>query len=203
MKDGFKLLIVSSSETKNQEEERLLSLADRIYASKEYELYSVAVEEIKLMYAELAATQHEKPDVGEANYLKPEESELLEETIWGESVYRVEPGTALLDTTFQNDELLNLSYWVKVDPKEELFPNKAYKIEGELVQSGMIGASPNLLNGWLLVSEDIKTQAGKHHEFLVTARDGSIGRVMLRNANDTIINTEESGRRFLNNVPIP
>lgn len=203
MEDGYKLLFLSSKEEKSAEENRLIALADKVYQNDEYELYSVATEEIKLMYADIAASCNEKSDTGKVVYLKPVKHEVLEEELWGVSTHRVQPETPLLDSTFQKEEILNLSYWVKVDPKEELLPNKTLKIDGEIVSSDLIGASPNLLDGWLLVSEDFQTQAGKHHEFMITTREGSIGRVMLRTTNDTIIHTEESGKRFLNNVPIP
>jgi hypothetical protein len=155
------------------------------------------------MYAEIAASCNEKADTGNVVYLKPSNYELEERNIWGAPTYKVEAGTNLLDSTFQHNQQLNLSYWVRVDPNEELLPNKAFIVDGQQVSGGMIGSFPDLLDGWLLVSEDLNIEADKHHQFRVTTRAGTIGRVMLRTTTDTIINTEESGTRFLNNVPIP
>lgn len=203
MEDGLKLLLVSTSEPKNVEEQRLIALSEKVFENSEYQLHSVAVEELKLMYAEIAASCNEKADTGNVVYLKPSNYELEERNIWGAPTYKVEAGTNLLDSTFQHNQQLNLSYWVRVDPNEELLPNMAFIIDGQQVSGGMIGSSPDLLDGWLLVSEDLNIEADKHHQFRVTTRAGTIGRVMLRTTTDTIINTEESGTRFLNNVPIP
>lgn len=203
MNDGFKLLLVSTNEPKNVEEQRIIALSEKVFEGSEYQLHSVAVEEIKLMYAEIAAACNQKADTGNVVYLKPSNSKPQEEKLWGAPVYEVEPETALLDSTFQESQHLNLSYWVKVDPKEELLPNKALLVDGQQVSGGMIGSSPNLLDGWLLVSQDLNIEAGKHHVFMITTRRGTIGRVMLKATSDTIIHTEESRIRFLNNVPIP
>ena len=203
MKDGLKLLLLSTKESNNLEENRLLSIAEKVYQNDEYTLHSISVDEIRLLYAEIVAKCNDLPDNGDANYLAPKPSKERDESLWNAKTYHVSSGTVLLDSTFNKEENLNLSYWIKIDPTEELIPNRALLINGKSKLSSKIWESPNLLDGWLFISQYIQTETGKRHQFQIRGNEGTISRVMLRAANSTIIHTETSGTRFLNNVPIP
>ena len=156
-----------------------------------------------MLYAEIVAKCNDLPDNGDANYLAPKPSKERDESLWNAKTYHVSSGTVLLDSTFNKEENLNLSYWIKIDPTEELIPNRALLINGKSKLSSKIWESPNLLDGWLFISQYIQTETGKRHQFQIRGNEGTISRVMLRAANSTIIHTETSGTRFLNNVPIP
>jgi hypothetical protein len=196
-----KLLLLRSDEPLNQEEQRLLGLAEEIYRCDDYTLHSISVDEIKLMYSQLSFV----PDsiaLAKVDFIEPSKAEQLEETLWNEPTYSVEPSSKLLDSTFHTAEQLNISYWVKIDPDEELIPGRVYSINREWKSKGQIGANPNLLDGWLFISEDLETEAGKQHVYSIQQRDGIISRIMLRKQNERLVHAEESGRKFINNVPI-
>jgi hypothetical protein len=133
--------------------------------------------------------------------LIPKEFTALSEDLWGAPSYEMEKMDNLLDTVFATTEALTISYWVKVDPKAGLLPNRVYSIDRVWKSGGGIGYNSNLLDSWLLVSEDIETEAGKHHEFVIHARGGIIGRLQLRKKGETIIH-KESEFTFVNNVPV-
>jgi hypothetical protein len=99
--------------------------------------------------------------------------------------------------------MLNISYWVKVDPMKELTPNRVYAVDGEWKIAGGIGNSPNLFDGWLLVSENLSVEAGKHHVFMIDARPGTISRILLRKEDETAYWKEADGLVFVNNIPFP
>lgn len=197
-----KLLLLQSDEPLNFEEQRLVSLAEEVYRCNDYTLHSVSVDEIKLMYSQLSFVS-DSIVFEEVDFIEPSKAEKLEETLWGEAAFRVETGSKLLDSTFQTAEQLNISYWVKIAPDEELIPGRVYSIDREWRSKGQIGASPNLLDGWLLVSENLQTEVGKHHVYSIQQRGGIISRIMLRKPQERLTHTDASGKRFINNVPIP
>lgn len=196
-----KLLLLQSDEPLNLEEQRLVSLAEEVYRCDNYTLYSVSVDEIKLMYSQLESVP-DSTALAKVDFIEPSRSEQLEEMLWGEPAYSVEPSSKLLDSTFQTTEQLNISYWVKIDPDEELIPGRVYSINRQWRSKEHIGANPNLLDGWLFISEDLETEAGKHHVYSIQQRGGIVSRVMLRKQNERLIHANESGRKFINNIPI-
>ena len=177
-------------------------MAEKVFDTKDYKLYSVSVKEIKSLYSELASLPNSAYFVT-PKYRTPSEFKSTEESLWGQTSYKVEAGSVLMDSTFTKAESLNLSYWVKVDPKEELLPNRRFTIDGASVDMNVIGSNPNLLNGWLLISEELKTEPSKRHIFSIHSRGGVISRIMLRDASETIIHRETDGKTFVNNIPLP
>jgi hypothetical protein len=206
MQDGLKLLLLKTNEETNLEEERLIGLADKVFENEQYSLYSVSVDEIILMYAEIHASAIDSSAAisGGVKFMKPINSfEVSEDKLWNQEAYDVKRGTRLLDSVFEQNENLNLSYWVKVDPMQELTPNRVYSVDEEWKIAGGVGSCPNLLDGWLLVSENLNIEAGKHHVFLIDARPGTISRILLRNADETLKWKEYDGSVFVNNIPFP
>ena len=202
MNDDLKLLLLRSNEPLNREENRLIGLAEKVFDTKDYKLYSVSVKEIKSLYSELASLPDSAHFVT-PKYRTPSEFKSTEESLWGQTSYKVEAGSVLMDSTFTKAESLNLSYWVKVDPKEELLPNRRFTIDGASVDMKVIGSNPNLLNGWLLISEELKTEPSKRHIFSIHSRGGVISRIMLRDASETTTHRETDGKTFVNNIPLP
>ncbi|MCB0754011.1 MAG: hypothetical protein KDB98_00345, partial [Flavobacteriales bacterium] len=197
---------LKTNEETNLEEERLIGLAEKVFENEHYSLYSVSVDEIKLMYSEIHARAIDSSAAisGGVRFLTPINSfAVSEDKLWYQEAYDVKRGSRLLDSVFQQNELLNLSYWVKVDPMQELTPNRVYSVDEEWKIAGGIGSSPNLLDGWLLVSENLQTEAGKHHVFLIDARPGTISRILLRKADETVKWKESDGSVFVNNIPFP
>ncbi|MCB9185145.1 MAG: hypothetical protein H6601_00195 [Flavobacteriales bacterium] len=201
MRDDLKLLLLQSDEPLNREEQRLISLSQPVFSCNEYKLYSVSIDEIKYAYAEMVVIP-DSVNYSEMNFLKPNCAEKIEDRLWTAETYRVESGCRFIDSTFQDSVLLNISYWVKVDPNEELLPNRVFDCNQEWRISGTIGSKPELLDGWLLVSENLQMEAGKHHVFMTDARPGTVSRIMLRNAEETVYHRSEDGTVFINNVPL-
>jgi len=197
------ILLLRSDEPLNMEEERLIGLGRPVYACAEYQLYSVAVDTVKKAYDRIIEQARSLDATGKPCYLVPSRAASTDETLWGASCYRVVPGSKLLDTVFTTSGQVNLSYWVKLEPREELTPNRVYSIDRAWKLAGGVGSTANVRSGWLFVSDDLQTEAGKHHVFQIEARPGTISRVMLRRADERIIHRETSGKTYLNNVPIP
>ncbi|MFT7153454.1 MAG: hypothetical protein ACJAVL_000697 [Bacteroidia bacterium] len=196
-----KILILQSDETLSLEENRLLSNAQLVFQNDAYRLYSTSVANIKSLYAHTSTLPDSVSYAEHSGYLIPKEFTALSEDLWGAPSYEMEKMDNLLDTVFATTEALTISYWVKVDPKAGLLPNRVYSIDRVWKSGGGIGYNSNLLDSWLLVSEDIETEAGKHHEFVIHARGGIIGRLQLRKKGETIIH-KESEFTFVNNVPV-
>lgn len=201
-KNDLKLLVLQSNEQLTKEEQRIAYLGEKVFECADYKLLSLSVEELKLMYSQIALAADTLQKQGKHKYLSPNEFEKTEIALWGERAFRVEALAQLLDTVFASNEVYNLSYWVKVIPEEELLPNRVYSVGGEWKSGGGIGDSPNVQNGWLFVSENIQAEAGKHHRFVTHARGGVISRIMLRKSDDLVVHEEVNGTRFVNNVPI-
>jgi hypothetical protein len=164
-------------------------------------LHSVSVAELRYLYSELSVLP-DSVEFAKPNLLKPKKAEALDEKLWGAEAYKVQAGCILIDTSFADSILLNISYWVKADSKQELLPNRVFDADQEWKISGSIGANPNLLDGWLLHSEDLQMEAGKHHALMIDARPGIISRIMLREADETVIHKEPDGTVFINNIPV-
>lgn len=201
MPNGLKLLILQTDEQLSYEEQRLIVLAKPLFSCADYKLYSLDIEKVKRAYSQLSVI----PDslkYSNVHFLKPNCGEKTDEKLWNAESYKVESGYRFIDSTFQDSVLLNISYWVKVDPDQELLPNRVFDCDQEWRISGTIGSKPELLDGWLLVSEDLQMEAGKHHVFMIDARPGTVSRIMLRKAHETIYHREEDGTVFINNTPL-
>ena len=172
-----------------------------VFESDAYRLYSTSSDSIKSLYAHVSTLPSSVSYSEDYGYLIPKQFTALSEDLWGAPVYEMEKMYHLLDTVFPTSETLTFSYWVKVNPDDELLPNRVYSIDREWKSGGGIGNSPNLLDNWLLVTEDIKTEAGKHHAFVIHARGGIIGRLQLRKKGETIIH-KEGELVFINNIPV-
>lgn len=196
-----KILILRSDEKLSIEEERLLSNAQLVFKNEDYRLYSTSVPNIRSLYESISTLPDSITVSADPGYLIPKQFTAHNENLWGAPSYEMVEWNHLLDTVFSTSEILTISYWVKVDPKAELLPNRVYSIDSEWKLGGGIGYSPNLLDGWLLVSEDIETEAGKRHEFVIHARSGIISRIQLRTKGETIIH-KEGEFTFVNNVPV-
>ena len=196
-----KILILQSNEPLSLEEKRLISNAEMVFESDAYRLYSTSSDSIKSLYAHVSTLPSSVSYSEDYGYLIPKQFTALSEDLWGAPVYEMEKMYHLLDTVFPTSETLTFSYWVKVNPDDELLPNRVYSIDREWKSGGGIGNSPNLLDNWLLVTEDIKTEAGKHHAFVIHARGGIIGRLQLRKKGETIIH-KEGELVFINNIPV-
>ena len=194
-----KILLLWSYEELNAVELKLANSSSVVYESNEYRLYSISVSELSEMQI--------KPELDsvtisqEAGYLLPKAYGNTDDKLWGNVAYRLEKSSALLDTVFTKQESLILSYWVKVIQTDELLPNRSFLVDGERQFSAGIGANPNLLDGWLMVTDTINTEAGKRHEYLIKSRAGTIGRIQLRKTNTDLIHKEES-LTFANNIPL-
>lgn len=201
MTDDKKLLILQSSEPLNFEEQRLIGMSELVYECADYSLHSVSVAELRYLYSELLVLP-DSVTFSKPNYIKPKKAEQLQETLWSAETYKVQVGCILIDTVIADSVILNISYWVKADSKQELLPNRVFDADQEWKISGSIGSNPNLLDGWLLHSEDLQMEAGKHHAFMIDARPGIISRIMLREADETVIHKEPDGTVFINNIPV-
>lgn len=197
-----KLLLLQSDEPLNSEEQRLIDNSTQLFKNDRYSLHAISVADIQSMYAQIRAAADTLKPNSDDHYLYPSTLEPNEELLWGQPTFQAEVLDHLLDTVFSTSEVYNISYWVKVDPDKELLPNRVYSIDREWKSGGGIGSSPNLLDGWLLYSENIATEAGKHHVFTIHARGGVISRIQLRKADEVIIHQETDGTVFINNVPL-
>lgn len=196
-----KILILQSNEPLSIEEKRLLSNATKVFENNNYRLYSTSVANIQSLYASVSTLPDSVTYAANSRYLVPKEFNDYDDNLWGAPAYQMNKNHHLLDTVFPLSETLTISYWVKVDPNAGLLPNRVYSIDREWKSGGGIGNKPNLLDNWLLVSEDIETEAGKRHEFVIHARSGIIGRLQLRKKGEIII-YQEGERTFVNNVPV-
>jgi hypothetical protein len=194
-----KILLLWSYEELSAVELKLANSSSVVYQNNEYRLYSIAVSELSEMQIkpELDSVTISK----EAGYLLPKLYSNTDDKLWENAAYRVEKSTALVDTVFTKQESLILSYWVKVIQTDELLPNRSFLVDGERQFSSGIGVNPNLLDGWLMVTDTLNTEAGKRHEYLIKSRAGTIGRIQLRKANTYLIHKEDS-LTFVNNIPL-
>ncbi len=195
-----KLLILCSNDSLSGEEQRLLAAADLVYESAEYRLYSSTAEMIGWLYDGFHAAADSMEAQNNGSYLRLG-SPRSDQALWNAECYEMKPMHHLFDTIFNDDEPRVLSYWVKVDPKTELLPTRTYAVDGVTLLEGGINHRPDLLDGWLFVSEELKVKAGKKHEYFVRKRGGVIGRIQLRKASEDI--RHNAGElRFLNNIPL-
>ncbi len=195
-----KLLILCSNDSLSGEEQRLLAAADLVFETSEYRLYSTDPDRIAWLYGGFSAMADSMEAKGDGSYLKPR-SPRCNEDLWKAECYEMKPMDHLLDSIFYDDEARVLSYWVKVDPETELLPTRAYAVDGVIIKGGGLNHRPDLLDGWLFVSEKLKVEAGKRQEYFVQKRGGVIGRIQLRRASEDIRHNEGE-LRFLNNIPL-
>jgi hypothetical protein len=196
-----KLLFLRLKESLSGNEQWLINEAELVYESEDYRLFSASVSSLR----DKSDSYRNIPDSLQpgnvsAN-LRPINAELNNGNLWGAETYSVKASDILFDSIFTASETLLISYWVKVDPAEELLPNWRYSIDNEKVDGGGIGKSPDLLDGWLLVEQTIQTEAGKKHVYQFTSRGGVIGRVQLREPNEQIV-WHEGDLVFVNNIPL-
>jgi hypothetical protein len=196
-----KILILQSNEPLSIEEKRLVSNAEMVFKNENYRLYSTSIFNLKSLYATVSTLSDSVSFSAHSGYLAPKQFTSYKEDLWGAPSYEMKTMDHLLDSVFPYSETLTISYWVKVDPKSELLPNRVYSIDREWKSGGGIGSCPDLLDGWLLVSEDIETEAGKQHDYVIHARGGVISRIQLRTKGEAIIYKEDEFT-FLNNVPM-
>ena len=196
-----KLLILQSNELLSIEERRLISNAEMVFENENYRLYSTSISNVKSLYATVSTLSDSVSFSAHSGYLLPKQFTPSKEILWGAASYEMKELDHFLDTVFPNSETLTISYWVKVDPKAELLPNRVYSIDRAWKSDGGIGYNPNLLNNWLLFSEDIETEAGKQHDYVTHKQGGVISRIQLRKKGETII-YKEGELTFVNNVPV-
>ena len=166
-----KILILQSNEPLTIEEKRLISNAEKVFECNDYQLYSTSVENIRSLYASVSSLPDSVAYAANSGYLVPKQFIGYDEDLWGAPSYEMNKLDHLLDTVFPLSETLTISY------------------------------NPNLLDNWLLVSEDIETEAGKQHDYVIHARGGIISRIQLRKKGVSILH-QEGERKFLNNVPV-
>ena len=196
-----KLLFLCSNESLSQNEKQLISIADKVFENEFYRLYSASIGTIRSMQSEVRANLDSIITIGAPSYIKPKSTKLSEEKLWGAECYEVNSGDLILDSLFTNSEKIDLSYWVKVNPKDELLPNWSYHIDGGKRDGGGIGSSPNLLDGWLLVEKTLETESGKVSSFRIQSRAGIIARIQVKPAGQQLFH-QEGGQLFMNNIPI-
>lgn len=195
-----KLLILCSNDSLSGEEQRLLAAGELVYESADYRLYSTTAEMIGWLYGGFHAAADSMEAKGDGAYLHPKAPK-WDEALWTAECYKIKATDHLLDTTFTDNDSRVLSYWVKVDPKTELLPTRTYAVDGVNLLEGGLNHRPDLLDGWLFVSEKLKIQAGKKHEYFIQKRSGVISRIQLRKENEDIRNNEGEWR-FMNNIPL-
>ena len=172
-----------------------------VFENENYRLYSTSISNVKSLYATVSTLSDSVSFSAHSGYLLPKQFTPSKEILWGAATYEMKELDHFLDTVFPNSETLTISYWVKVDPKAELLPNRVYSIDRAWKSDGGIGYNPNLLNNWLLFSEDIETEAGKQHDYVTHKQGGVFSRIQLRKKGETIIYKEDEFT-FLNNVPV-
>ena len=201
MKQDKNLLFIRSDEPLTTTEQLLISGSDPVYQCLDYTLYSASIADLK----KIISASSQPPDSisfsDTYSYLKPADFSPNEEKLWGAETYRMNAIDDILDTLFPNTETLNLSYWVKLDPNAELLPNRVYTIDREWKIGGGLGTNPNVLDGWLFVSEELNTEAGKKHWYTIHARGGLISRIQLRPVGSNI-HHREGELIFINNKPV-
>ena len=196
-----KLLLLRSKEPCSTVELNLISHADLIYENSEYSLYGISVAQINDVYESAKPNLDSVSVDGSDTYILPSTYTQNDELLWGSPSYQMAVLDNILDTVFPTSEPLNLSYWVKIDPNEELIPNRVFTIDREWKIGGGLGTNPNILDGWLYVSEELITEAGKAHAYTIHARGGVISRIQLRSADQSIYH-KEGETVFLNNIPV-
>ncbi|MCF8276274.1 MAG: hypothetical protein K9J17_06010 [Flavobacteriales bacterium] len=196
-----KLLFLQSDEPLTAEEQLLLSNAELVFQNADYRLYSTTISNIRSLY-EHASSLPDSVEFSLSNcYIKPLEFEDHAEELWGSPSYEMSSSDKIIDTVFSQSDTLNISYWVKVDPNAELLPNRVYSIDRVWQSDRGIDRTPNLQDGWLFVSENLITEAGKRHVYTIYARGGTLSRIQLRAADQTIIH-REGEQVYLNNIPL-
>ena len=201
MNPNKKLLILRSNEALSEEEQRLISHAQEVFGNADYHLYSISISDIKAIYKPFRVVPDSVVPAADGSYSKPVEFEASTSTLWGESSFSMQQGNHFLDTVFNDSQDRILSYWVLVDPNAELIPTRSYWVDGERIFSSGIGNSANLLDGWLFVSDTLKIESEKRHEYKIQSRYGVISRMQLRKSGVEIYH-REGDRTFLNNIPI-
>jgi len=199
--DG-KLLLLHSKESLSTAEARLINLGELVFSNNDYKIYSVSLKEIRQTYDDLQ-TIPDSVYMLEVHYRIPSQHECITDSLWGEPAYRLNDGDAVFDTIIRTNDPLNISFWLRVNPDDDLLPGRKYSINGSQVIGGMLGWDPNLLDGWLYVSEELPVKPGKPHRYTLEARSGVVSRIMLRNSEQTIYHIEDDGSAFVNNVPNP
>lgn len=193
------LLLLWSFENLSAAELALIRDAKVVFESNEYRLYSISAGAIANAQFK-PATDSLSVDL-KNGYLIPKKFEDAGTEHFGKPAYRVGASEALLDSVFSLNETLILNYWIKVIQTEQVFPDKAFSIDDERIFAGQIGGNPNLLDGWLLVSDTLKTVSGKQHKFVITSKPGTIARIQLRQSGQDLIHKEDS-LAFVNNIPL-
>ncbi len=195
------LLLLHAGELLNTEEERLIALGKQVMETEEYQLYSVSVSKIKNEYSRLAKVA-DSSLVTSINYQRPIPFEEAKEKLWGAPSFKLEPNALLFDSVLDSETMVNLRYWVKVDPHTEMLPNYALLVDGERKEKKGIHKNPNVLDGWLLVSIDFETKPGKRYTVSIQDRPAVVSRIALFERTRSIVH-EDGERSFLNNVPLP
>ena len=201
MNPNKKLLLLCSNEALSEEEHRLIANAQEIFRNDAYRLYSISIPTIKAIYEPFRVVPDSVVVAANGSYSNPVEFENSTSTLWGESGFSMSKGNHFLDTVFNDSHDQILSYWVLVDPDAELIPTRSYTVDGERIISSGIGNNANLLDGWLFVSDTLKAESGKRHEYKIQSRYGVISRMQLRKSGEDIYH-REGDRIFMNNIPI-
>ncbi|MBL4585582.1 MAG: hypothetical protein JKX84_00785 [Flavobacteriales bacterium] len=202
LKSEREILILWSNEKLSPEEFELIQLAEPIYDGQNFRLFSILPSTIKKQ-GERSRKNILAMDITDTNspYRKPAQFEKNKEKLWGAPTYRTKRYNVILDSTFETTDTLILSYWLKVDPATELLPERVLSQNGKWVYSGGVASFPNVLDGWLLVSDVIITKANIPTRYALNKISSIIARVQLRRLGTNVLHQEQN-LRFFNNIPV-
>ena len=202
-KDDLKLLIVRSNEPLTKAENHLIGLAEKVFESEDgYRLYSLSVENIK------RADESSIPEIPDSlisikpSYFQPVDHEKTKDSLWGAPIYSMKSGDVVFDTVYDSEDTLHISYWIKIEDTDGLPPCRIFSVDRTWELAGGLGHSPNIMDGWLFISEDLLMKTGVRHRYSIDARPGLISRFQLRKKDEIIVHSEASGRTFYNNIPV-
>ncbi len=190
-----RMLLLWSYEDLTEEEHRLTQRAKTIFETNEYRLYSIDVQSI----APPNVIPNNQPQ--SCQYIRPKQADQSNNTLWNEKTF-VTNGTAIiLDTAFNKADTLLFSFWMKANSDASAFPNRSVLLDGVKSFGGMLGNNPNLLDGWLLVTDTLAATPNQRITYQLQDRPAEISRLMVRSISDTIT-VSENGEMFINNIPI-
>lgn len=195
-----KLLLLRSNEALNSDEFRLAEAAKLVFTHSDYQLYSISVNELRKFRSPMVYIPDSLEKSLEDPYVTLKGHNENSENLWGAKCYDIQPSNPILGADHHFSEPILLSYWVKVNPEDEGLPNTVLtSADGQKLER-RIDLSPNLLDGWLLVSDTLDFP-NKEFDYSLQSRSGIISRVMLRKVGEDILH-EEDGNTFFNNIPI-
>jgi hypothetical protein len=195
-----KLLVLWSLEPLTTNEKELLRHAKQLFETSEYRLFELDVNDWnaalnldrKVTLSDTLATTTSFETISGTD---------TEETVFGEPAILVEPQHSFWKLPKAENDTLVISVWVKVDAQTELLPTFDVLRNGVIDHEISAKFSPDMMDGWLLVTDTLANVNGQAIEMQLTKRKAVMGRLVVR---PIAINTfQENGSfRSVNNIPI-